>query len=281
MNHLLGGTSLARYYLKYKLVDHGLVNDFAVLSSPYISSIFETDSSHGPLTSFVVSGIEPALSLYTVGGKQHFQHFGKLASYVRDKVHSAITKTVGSALVSFFGSNGNGNDQIEEGEDYTPISSILDFNESDKRRILRLSLSPGFSSPHPSLPPPLLLSSSTAGGKLIAAADSLGRVLLFDSRLATTAVRIWKGVREARFAWTEDRQHFPQFSDSDSVSATGSRSSSGIRSKRVLSLAIYAPQTGLLSLWALRHGPCLRSIPVGQQCHIFTVYDYVPHEKEM
>jgi hypothetical protein len=117
------------------------------------------------------------------------------------------------------------------------------------------------------------------GGKLIAAADSLGRVLLFDSRLATTAVRIWKGVREARFAWTEDRQQLPQFSDSDS--ASGPRSSSGVRSKRVLSLAIYAPQTGLLSLWALRHGPCLRSIPVGQQCHIFTVYDYVPHEKEM
>lgn len=141
MSHLLGGTTLARYYLKYKLVDHGLVNDFVVLSSPYISSIFESDSTHGPLTSFVVSGIEPALSLYTVGGKQHFQHLGKLASYIQDKVHSAITKTVGSALVSFFGSNGN--DQIEAGEDYTPISSILDFNESDKRRILRLSLSPG------------------------------------------------------------------------------------------------------------------------------------------
>jgi hypothetical protein len=243
MNHLLGGTSLARYYLKYKLVDHGMVNDFAVLSSPYLSSIFDTDSSSGPLTSFVVSGIEPSLSLYTVGGKQHFQHFGKLASYVREKVHSAISKTVGSALVSFFGSNAT-NDTVEEGEDYTPISSLLDFNESEKRRILRLSLSPG--------------------GKLIAAADSLGRVLLFDSRLATTVVRIWKGVREARFAWTEDRQY-----------------SNGTRLKRILSLAIYAPQTGLLSLWALRHGPCLRSIPVGQQCHIFSVFDYVSNEKEM
>jgi hypothetical protein len=162
-----------------------MVNDFAVLPAPYLSSIFDADSN-SPLTSFVVSGIEPSMSLYTVGGKQHFQHFGKLASYVRDKVHSAISKTVGSALVSFFGSNSTGNEQTEEGEDYTPLSSILDFQESDKRRILRLSLSPG--------------------GKLIAAADSLGRVLLFDARFATTVIRIWKGVREARFAWTEDRQ---------------------------------------------------------------------------
>lgn len=161
-----------------------MVNDFTVLSSPYLSSLFDTDSNN-TLTSFIVSGIEPALSLYTVGGKQQFQHFGKLASYVRDKVHSAISKTVGSALISFFGSGSN-NEQVEEGEDFTPITSVLDFNESEKRRILRLSLSPG--------------------GKLIAAADSLGRVLLFDSRLATTVVRVWKGVREARFAWTEDRQ---------------------------------------------------------------------------
>lgn len=120
-----------------------MVNDFTVLSSPYISSIFDADAGPGAsLTSFVVSGIEPALSLYTVGGKQHFQHFGKLASYVRDKVHSAISKTVGSALISFFG-NGPNNEQIEEGEDFTPITSVLDFHESEKRRILRLSLSPG------------------------------------------------------------------------------------------------------------------------------------------
>lgn len=113
------------------------------------------------------------------------------------------------------------------------------------------------------------------GGKLIAAADSLGRVLLFDSRLATTAVRVWKGVREARFAWTEDRPPTARFSGIDSSAKTSASS------RRVLSLAIYAPQTGLLSLWALRHGPCLRSIPVGQQCHIFTVFDFVPNEKEM
>jgi hypothetical protein len=30
---------------------------------------------------------------------------------------------------------------------------------------------------------------------------------------------------------------------------------------------------GLLSLWALRHGPCLRSIPVGPQCHIFSAIE--------
>jgi hypothetical protein len=165
-NHLLGGSSLARYYLKFKLVDHGMVNDFAVLPSPFISSIFESDSTN-PLTSFVVSGIEPSLSLYTVGGKQQFQHFGKLASYVRDKVQSAISKTVGNALVSFFGSNAGTTESNNEEDNYTPLSSVLDFRESDKRRILRLSLSPGLLFSLVIVPPECYLSISLSVSSVI------------------------------------------------------------------------------------------------------------------
>mmetsp|Transcript_7663 Transcript_7663/g.11361 ORF Transcript_7663/g.11361 Transcript_7663/m.11361 type:complete len:1220 (-) Transcript_7663:1557-5216(-) len=241
VGHLLGGTALGRYYLKFKLMDRDMVSDFAVLPSMHMSSIFEADnSSPGASSSFMVCGVDPALSLYTIGGKQQLQHLGKLASFVRDKVGTAISKTVGNALVSFFGSGSTGTEGPDE-DDHTAVTAVMEFNESEKRRILRLSISPG--------------------GKLLAAADSLGRVLLFDCRLGTTVIRVWKGVREARFAWTEDRQ---QSQSLDGVSEG--------KSRRILCLAIYAPQTGLLSLWALRHGPCLRSIPVGPQCHIHTAF---------
>ena len=85
-------------------------------------------------------------------------------------------------------------------------------------------------------------------GRLLACADSLGRVLLCDAR-SFTVVRCWKGVREARLAWGQ---------------GGGSAAGGG------LSLAIFAPQLGLLSVYAMAHGPQLRSIAVGSHCHIFT-----------
>ena len=81
-----------------------------------------------------------------------------------------------------------------------PIASLIDF-EDPKRKILRLRLSPS--------------------GELLAAADSLGRVTLYDVHL-NVVVRLWKGVRDARLAWS-------------------CRSRDG---RMYLSLAIYAPQLG-------------------------------------
>ena len=134
-----------------------------------------------------------------------------------------------------------------------PITSTLDFAESNKRRIVRISLDPT--------------------GKLLAAADTLGRVLLFDMRYISTVLRIWKGVREARFAWSMD------VTPSSGTCADGDESEGYLNSSRKsfqLSLAIYAPQLGLLSLYQMRHGPCLRSIPVGPQCQIFTIQQVSP-----
>jgi hypothetical protein len=146
VSHLLGGSSLARYYIRFKLIDVTTVNDFTILPQSFTGSLFDIDTP-APTSTFIVSGIQPSLSLYTIGGKQQFQHLGKLASYVKDRVGSALSKTVGSALVSFFGSgSGGGNSTMHETSDedeYTAISSVLDFEESDKRTILRLSVSPG------------------------------------------------------------------------------------------------------------------------------------------
>ena len=247
ISHLLGATgTMSRYYLKFKLMDQTEVMDFVVLPEPFSMNIFDAEMN-APNNSFVVVGVEPSLSLYNIGGKQHFQHLGKLASYVRERVSSAISKTVSNALVSFFGSGG-GPEPPEE-EDYTPITSSLDFVESSKRRICRVSLDPT--------------------GKLLAAADTLGRVLLFDMRYVSTVLRVWKGVREAHFAWTMD------LAPLSSGSSSGNGKSASTRSYQ-LSLAIYAPQLGLLSLYQARHGPCLRSIPVGPQCQIFTVQQAAP-----
>jgi WD40 repeat protein len=240
---LLAGGGIGRFYLKFKLIDHNDVNDLILLPSAHIYSIF--DESSAASTSLLVGGLEPTLSLYSIGGKQHFQHLGKLASFVRERVGTAITKTVGSALNSFFG---GGSDKQEDEIDHTPITSILDFNDP-KRRIIRLSIDPY--------------------GKLIAAADGIGRVLLFDVRFAATAIRIWKGVRDARVAWTEDKRSYS--STNDARSDIPSTNPNCIRS--CLCLALFAPLTGLLTLWEMRHGPCLRSIPVGAQCHISTILD--------
>ena len=39
-----------------------------------------------------------------------------------------------------------------------------------------------------------------------------------------------------------------------------------------ISLAIYPPRVGVLQVWALPHGPCLYSIPVGLNAHLLTLH---------
>jgi hypothetical protein len=71
---------------------------------------------------------------------------------------------------------------------------------------------------------------------------------------------VWKGVRDARLAWSEG-------------TADSQRSSHKGFGGITLSLAVYAPQIGLLSLYAMKHGGCLRTIPVGPQAQIITIYE--------
>jgi hypothetical protein len=120
-----------------------------------------------------------------------------------------------------------------------PLASLIDWEDA-KRRVLRLSLSPK--------------------GDLVAAADSLGRVTLYDVRV-NAIVRMWKGVRDARMAWSSEGSNN---SDENTDSVINER----------LSLAIYAPLLGVLTLYAMRHGPCLRVLPVGPQCQIFTTIHF-------
>jgi Rab3 GTPase-activating protein regulatory subunit N-terminus len=222
------------YYglVTFKLVDHEMLNDFCISQSIYSSSIFEAyqaeraDSTH----SIFVGGMNSCLSVYNVGGAQQFQHMGKLAGYVKERVSGMISKT----FRSFFSSGGSG-ESSKDNE--VPITSLLDF-EDPKRRILRLSADPS--------------------GSLLAAADNVGRVTLYDARI-NSVVRIWKGVRDARLAWDTSSGN----GRVDDMRAT--------TAPYPLALAIYAPQVGLLYFYGMRHGPLLRCIPVGQQCQLLSV----------
>lgn len=206
------------------------VSDFVVLPEVYRPGVFDLDGQTDATYTLLVAGdSDAALSLYNIGGKQQFQHLGKLGSYVKNQVASVISKTFQNLLG--FGSSSLLKDDGKIAQPAVALASLIDF-EDTKRKVLRLRLSPE--------------------GDLVAAADSLGRVTLYDVH-SNIIVRLWKGVRDARLAWScchkEDRQY--------------------------LSLAIYAPQLGLLSFYAMKHGPCLRIVPIpfGSQCQIYSTVE--------
>ena len=208
------------------------VSDFVVLPEVYRPSAFDLDGQTDATYTLLVAGdSDAALSLYNIGGKQQFQHLGKLGSYVKNQVVSAISKTFQNLLG--FGSSSLQNDDGNIALPAVALASLIDF-EDTKRKVLRLRLSPE--------------------GDLVAAADSLGRVTLYDVH-SNIIVRLWKGVRDARLAWSSCRKEDRQY----------------------LSLAIYAPQLGLLSFYAMKHGPCLRVVPIpfGSQCQMYSTVEEI------
>lgn len=208
------------------------VSDFVVLPQVYRPGVFDLSGQTDATYSLLVAGdSDAALSLYNIGGKQQFQHLGKLGSYVKNQLTSVISKTFQNLLG--FGSSSLVREDGKTALAAVALASQIDF-EDTKRKVLRLRLCPD--------------------GDLVAAADSLGRVTLYDVH-SNIIVRLWKGLRDARLAWScchkEDRKY--------------------------LSLAIYAPQVGLLSFYAMKHGPCLRIVPIpsGSQCQIYTTVDWL------
>lgn len=243
-------TGQSKCAMKLKLLEYtsqeSTAYDFIILPTPYSQSFGDliadyvhssapvqpTDSAPKNQVSVVVSGFNPALSMYNIGGELYFQYFqqcGKIIEYYKEVITNNLTNSVTSILpqiASIFGveseKKANKNQNTEK-----PMTTILEFDDQ-KRKIFRIIVDPD--------------------DRLIASADSLGRVLLFDA-LTFTSIRIWKGVRDARLAWTQG--------------ITGD--------KTVLALCVYAPQIGLLSIFEMRHGPLLRTIAIGQRCHIFTI----------
>lgn len=177
----------------------------------------ETDKEGGTATTRAMTQIKEKMTSYLK------RSFTSVISMVTSTKSNAPPITVESSVA----------DQDLESVSLGRVDTLGSIHDS-KRKIIRVSLDPS--------------------SKLLALADSLGRVLLYDTRIGSI-VRMWKGIRDARFAWT--------------VGALSKTDTSHL----ALCLAIYAPQLGLLSLWVMKHGSCVRSIPLGPHCQIATVME--------
>lgn len=236
--------------MAYKLVDHKVLSDFVFYKTIYSPSIFELEDD--ATLSVLVGGMNNTFSLYNLGSRLHFQDFSKLAGYMKEKVGGIISKSISSIFSivgSFSHSQPEPTDQVTQTEDQSlMITSFVDFKDA-KRRILRMTIDPS--------------------GLLVAAADALGRVLLFDTQI-NCVVRVWKGLRDARLAWTD-------VEESNEISgvfdAQGAKEASSGQSKLRLCLCIYAPLLGIISVHRMKHGGCLRIIPVGLNCQLLNVVD--------
>jgi hypothetical protein len=195
-----------------------------------------------------VAGELSILSLYSLNSSQSTQQqddmLNSLTQYITSVNVTEVLKKSFSLVMwgsssRLSTSSDSSNQQVEDNATLNsharPCASILSFDDS-KRRILRLSLDPLH--------------------RLLCTADSLGRVILFDTSL-NCSVRMWKGYRDARFAWIlrAPKQVQPKTKS---------------QQEQHLLLALYGPQIGYIQIFALRHGPLLQSIACGPQCHIYT-----------
>ncbi|XP_055949362.1 rab3 GTPase-activating protein non-catalytic subunit-like isoform X1 [Argiope bruennichi] len=92
---------------------------------------------------------------------------------------------------------------------------------------------------------------------LAAVTDAFGRVILFDV-FKGTAVRMWKGYRDAQCGWVEVE---------DDVMKDKSDPAKKIR--RVFFLVIYAPRRGILEVWCSQQGPRVAAFNVGKSGRLF------------
>lgn len=199
----------------YKLAAQANVDDFIIYvkQSANGTSIFDDDAKDK--LQMMVVGADNAVVIYDLSTSQnHAVDDGKS----KDK-SSSFSKSLYSIFSAMSGYSDNkkasGSGHIWSRSKFFYAQPLLVLND-EKRRVFRISLDPL--------------------GYLAATADSLGRVILYDLR-SECAVRIWKGLRDARLSWLVD---------GDAVI-----------------LAIYAPLLGLVSLYKMRHGACQRVIPVG------------------
>lgn len=88
-------------------------------------------------------------------------------------------------------------------------------------------------------------------GTLAAITDSLGRILLLDTK-ALVVVRLWKGYRDASCLFMETLVTKDKASSSTYYEYT--------KSDYCLCLAIYAPRKGIIEVWKMRTGPRLHAL---------------------
>jgi Rab3 GTPase-activating protein regulatory subunit N-terminus len=94
-------------------------------------------------------------------------------------------------------------------------------------------------------------------GRLVAAADSLGRILLID--LSTKhIIRLWKGFRDATCYWIQ------QFRNSSHDNKSGNQQ----KLKTQLYVVIHSRQRRIVEVWPVRYGDRVQSISVGRDAKV-------------
>ena len=263
--------------------------------------------------SVLAAGKDSTMALYNLGTVVVSRDASAVTvSSVRESAVNLLSKSVMSFYNSFMSGDGNNNsnsatnsssnaatvnttvsehktDAVRVQDAALIVAPRMEFRDS-KRRVLKLSVDPS--------------------GSLIAAADALGRVTLFDTHICAV-VRIWKGLRQAELAWTSRHRSAIAAGGSGGSGGGGrsggaftpnSRGTSSNGSGNVyegnfadtpengsalipaesmlggaphptaaLNLVIHAPLLGLVYMYAMPHGACVRIVPVGMNCHIFSL----------
>lgn len=310
----------------YRLTSNKQLNDFVFYPQVYRTSVFDTDevallptqhsglpntattgtggsakkakattgavSTPNALLSVFAAGLESSLAVYNLGGVVFASEAERSAASVRESAVNLLSKSVMSLYSWYGGGNAAGTgtgdgtaagekktDQQRVQESTLVVAAKVQFLDT-KRRVLKLSADPG--------------------GVYIAAADSLGRVTLYDTQVGAV-VRIWKGLRHAELAWTSRRLAQPApggGTQSGNTSANASTNTSAAALDTIvptygthsvlqptsgsgltdihyrpyaINLVIHAPLLGLVYIYPMPHGPCARIIPVGLNCHIFSL----------
>lgn len=99
--------------------------------------------------------------------------------------------------------------------------------------------------------------------------DTFGRVILFDVQTGTM-VWIWKGYRDAQCGWlvVEESDGAPSSDHGDSEAPPFSDDEASSQPRSCALVVIYAPQRGLLEIWAPWFGHRVAAFNVGLQCQL-------------
>ena len=224
-------------------------------------------STPNALVSVCTGGSDSSLAVFNLGGLLSVSDNDRAAASVRDSAVNLLSKSVmsiynwyGGSADAASGSSGPATaerktDALKVQESTLVVTARVEFKDI-KRRVLKLSSDPS--------------------GDFVAASDSLGRVTLFDAAVGAV-VRVWKGLRHAELAWTTRQQPSSRYTASPTSAERSAHV--GVEGEAfsvpypaaTANLVIHAPLLGLVYVYAMPHGPCVRIVPVGLNCHIFSM----------
>ena len=223
------------------------------LFAPPPSNLAQSESP-----SFLVAGLDPMLAYYSPAAEPFtLASAVSVAGQLGTMVASAVTSKVFGFAKSWFGGRGVGKDS-RGGQTASQAAAAASAAKKQKR-----------SAPAP-LPMPIIdlpvnralrdatraltrITVDPISGHYACCADSLGRVLLFESE-SMVAVRMWKGYREAKTAWIVQPNLLSPQQEQQLQHHQQQSSSAALPSALSLYLALYAPRRGLLELWAVPQG---------------------------